>query len=210
MLPDIAPAPPLRRHRCPSENGERWLIRFSTTLLNIGDGDFILRGTRDIGDLDGRPGRPVLDRAEESVTTPVALVWGGDGHNHWHVERVAVGLARPVRSKAVKPRGRFEGVASTAKVGFCYYDNLKYSPDDAVQNPVYSRFAAARRTTSEFGMGLSSGWNDRILQSLPGQGIDVTDLPEGKYRLWTEIDEQAHFREASRANNGNWSTSTST
>ncbi len=32
----------------------------------------------------------------------------------------------------------------------------------------------------------------------------MTGLPDGKYRLWTEIDEQGLFREASRDNNRTW------
>ena len=53
-------------------------------------------------------------------------------------------------------------------------------------------------------MGLSPGWNDTYLQSLPGQSIDITSVPDGKYRLFTQIDEQGHFKEATRGNNLTW------
>ena len=37
-----------------------------------------------------------------------------------------------------------------------------------------------------------------------GQAIDVTDVPDGKYRLLTDIDPQGWFQEASRQNNRTW------
>ena len=53
-------------------------------------------------------------------------------------------------------------------------------------------------------MGLSPGWNDTYLESLPGQSIDITAVPDGKYRLFTQIDELKLFRESTRANNLTW------
>ena len=48
VLPDIAPAPPL--NLLLSKEKGRLLLRFSTLLENVGDGDFILRASRVIGD----------------------------------------------------------------------------------------------------------------------------------------------------------------
>ena len=53
-------------------------------------------------------------------------------------------------------------------------------------------------------MGLSSGWEDIYPFKLPGQSVDVTDIPDGKYRLWVEADETGWFREATRDNNVTW------
>ena len=53
-------------------------------------------------------------------------------------------------------------------------------------------------------MGLSYGWIDRYDFRLPGQSIDVTDLPDGKYRLWLDVDEQPWFHEKRRDNNVTW------
>ena len=53
-------------------------------------------------------------------------------------------------------------------------------------------------------MGLSPGWNDTYTMTLPGQSIDVTNVPSGRYRLFTDIDPQGRFREASRRNNRTW------
>ena len=53
-------------------------------------------------------------------------------------------------------------------------------------------------------MGLSPGWNDTYRQTLPGQSIEVTGLPDGKYRLITDVDEHGWFHETTRTNNRTW------
>jgi hypothetical protein len=199
LLPDIAPASPQDAH-ISHEKGQ-WLIRFSTTLLNIGDGDFVLRATRVIGDWTVDQDVQYSESGGKVYRTPARLVWAGDGHNHWHVERIAVGRLAPFGPNGKPPKPR-TGIAD-AKVGFCYYDNLKYL-DDARQNPGYSRFACGKKEDREIGMGLSYGWIDRYDFRLPGQSIDVTDVPDGKYRLWLDVDEHHWFHETRRDNNVNW------
>ena len=54
-------------------------------------------------------------------------------------------------------------------------------------------------------MGLSVGWGDTYPGGLPGQFVDVTDVPDGRYRLWVEADATGSFREATRDNNVNFS-----
>jgi hypothetical protein len=200
LLPDIAPAPP-QDPQIRHEDG-RWVIRFSTTLINIGDGDFVLRATRAT-----RGGWEVDQDVQYSKSgakvyrTPAQLVWGGDGHNHWHVERIAVGRLAPFGADGQPPKpGR--GLAD-AKVGFCYYDHFRYL-DDAAQNPGYSRLACGKQDSVTIGMGLSYGWLDRYDFRLPGQSMDITDLPDGRYRLWLDVDEKHWFREKRRDNNVTW------
>ena len=199
LLPDIAPAPPQDAHTT-HEKG-RWLIRFSTTLLNIGDGDFVIRATRSVRDWTVDQDVQYSESGAKVYETPARLVWGGDTHNHWHVERIAVGRLARFGVNGTPPRPR-TGLAD-AKIGFCYYDNLRYL-DDAAQNPGYSRFACGKREDRTIGMGLSYGWIDRYDFRLPGQSIDVTDLPDGKYRLWLDVDENHWFHEKRRDNNVTW------
>ena len=54
------------------------------------------------------------------------------------------------------------------------------------------------------GMGLSWGWMDIYGSDLPGQTIDVTDVPDGKYRLWVNVDTNRWFQETRRDNNVTW------
>jgi hypothetical protein len=90
-----------------------------------------------------------------------------------------------------------------AKVGFCFYDHT-HELDRGPTEPVFSAHSCGHEDDTLIGVGLSPGWNDTYRQSLPGQSIDVSGLPDGKYRLWTDIDEPGWFREARRDNNRTW------
>jgi hypothetical protein len=90
-----------------------------------------------------------------------------------------------------------------SKVGFCFYDHThEFARGPA--DPRYSAKSCGKEDSEAVGMGLSPGWNDTYLMSLPGQSIDVTGLPPGKYRLATEIDANGWFHEARSANNRTW------
>jgi hypothetical protein len=200
MLPDIAPAPPLDPQLA-QENG-RWLLRFSTLLVNVGEGDFVLRAAK------GTTGWVVDQDIQYSkggakvVRTPATLAWGADGHNHWHVRRVAINRLFPLGADGTV-RGGSKGRAD-AKIGFCYYDGIRQW-DDAAQDAVYSRHSCGSSTDdAAIGMGLSWGWGDLYPFALPGQSIDVSDLPDGRYRLRVEVDERRWFRESQRGNNVAW------
>ena len=69
---------------------------------------------------------------------------------------------------------------------------------------MYSAGRCGEEDDTFIGVGLSRGWDDTYRQTLPGQSIDVSGLPDGNYRLWTEIDEKKWFREATRTNNRTW------
>jgi hypothetical protein len=172
VLPDLMPKPQLNVTTKQIEG--RWHIFFSTIIVNVGESDFVLRATRETdGTWRVEQGIPYTESGAEIVPTEATLAWGGDGHDHWHVTRVAA-----VRLVALDERG----------------------PEEAV----YSSHSCGDEGDTFIGVGLSRGWNDTYRQSLPGQSIDVTGLPDGKYRLWTEVDEQGWFREASRKNNRTW------
>jgi hypothetical protein len=199
LLPDIAPAPPQDAHI--SHEGGRWLIRFSTMLVNIGDGDFVLRATRGMRRWEVDQDVYYSDSGAKVYRTPADLVWGGDGHDHWHVQRIAVGILVPYDANGGPPAAG-EGRADT-KIGFCYFDFDRLL-EDASQVPVYSRLGCGNRSDTAIGMGLSWGWRDIYGFGLPGQSIDVTDLSDGKYRLWLEVDAKKWFQEERHDNNVTW------
>jgi hypothetical protein len=53
-------------------------------------------------------------------------------------------------------------------------------------------------------MGVSVGWKDDYYWRIPGQEIDITSLPTGKYRLLVEVDPRNYFRETNERNNVTW------
>jgi len=179
----------------------KWLISFSSILVNIADGDFVLRAKRDGGVWHVEQDIQYSTSGAKPVTVPARLVWGGDGHHHWHIARVATSrLVRLDSTGRADPRG---GLIDS-KAGFCFYDfsrQLENGPPKAV----YSRKSCGNSTKDDsIGMGLSRGWGDTYNYGLPGQSIDVTRLPDGMYRLWAKVDEARWFREARTDNNVTW------
>ena len=200
VLPDLVPEPPDVLQMLRDEDGA-WSIRFTSVLVNVGEGDFILEGTR-VG--DGWAVEQAItysDGGAESVPLEAVMEWGGDGHDHWHVSRVASYRLEPVDDPgrtAPGPDGRED-----TKIGFCFFDSdrqLDRGPDEAR----FSHETCGHEDSESFEMGLTPGWGDTYHFSLPGQSIDVSDLEDGTYRLWARADEKAWFREATRDNNLTW------
>jgi hypothetical protein len=179
-----------------------WAIQFSSVLVNIGDGDFILRAKRDPG--SGRWAVdqvvPYSESGAEVVPSPARLVWGGDGHEHWHIARVATNRlyrlddhGQPITSHSW----------ADSKVGFCFYDFIRHKKN-GVPEAHYGSRSCGTEGDRYIGMGLSVGWGDVYALNLPGQSIDVTRLPDGRYRLVADTDEPGWFRETNVDDNATW------
>ena len=128
------------------------------------------------GGWDAEQDIPYSEDGAKQVPISAQLVWGGDGHDHWHTERVAL-----VRLVPLGPDGRvLQGAKALVdtKVGFCFYDHTQELPTGLAEKQ-YSAKSCGKEDTSIVGMGLSPGWNDTYRMGLPGQAIDVTDLPTG-------------------------------
>lgn len=178
----------------------KWYISFSSTLVNVGPGPFVLVGRREIRDWRVEQGIAYSGGGGRRVRVRPRVVWGGDGHEHWHIQRVAT-----MRLVAMDSEGRpLAGVGrADAKIGFCFYDyerELERGPKKAQ----YARQSCGKQDDSRIAMGLSIGWGDTYPFNLPGQRIEVTDLPDGRYRLFANVDESGWFREVSRTNNRTW------
>lgn len=200
VLPDLMPKPQL--NVTTERLVDRWYIRFSTIIVNVGDGDFMLRATRPSvpADWEAQQLIPHTGGGAEAVPIDAQLAWGGDGHGHWHVVRVATVRLVPLDA-AGGPVG--DEVATDSKIGFCFYDHT-HEFARGPEEDVYSAETCGEEDDELIGMGLSPAWNDTYRQTLPGQSIEVTGLPDGKYRLFTDVDEYGWFREVSRANNRTW------
>jgi hypothetical protein len=201
VLPDLVPTPPEYLQMFRKEGGQRWEIAFSSTLVNVGDGDFVLRAKRDADDVWHV--EQIVDHSQSGasvVSTPAELVWGGDGHDHWHISRVATNrLVRlDDRGRPVDEKGWVD-----SKIGFCFYDHTKrLEKGPAEANYVHE--SCGREDDVRIGMGLSPGWEDIYPFILPGQTIDVTNVPDGMYRMWVSADESEWFDDLDRSNNRTW------
>jgi hypothetical protein len=197
LLPDLVPSPPDHVQMITTARG--WKMQFSSVLVNIGAGDFLLRALRDpqSGEWDVEQVVPHAEAGAEVRATPARLVWAGDGHEHWHVQRVAINRLYRLDGSGNPVRGR-SWVDS--KVGFCFYDFIRHKPTGPVEAE-YKSESCGSEGSRRIGMGLSIGWADVYALNIPGQSIDVTDIPDGRYRLVARADEPGWFHESDTRNN---------
>jgi hypothetical protein len=177
----------------------RYLLRYTTVIVNVGAGAFELKGQRgSTGDAEMSVSQRIYDDAGGSrlVPTNATMYFAGDGHLHWHVRDLETSELIRVDSGAK--------VGTAAKHGFCFFDNSPYrlSLPRAPQSAVYTGCGTASSLTVT--MGLSVGWGDVYRWSLPDQYIDITGLTAGRYRLLVTADAANWFVESSNSNNATW------
>jgi hypothetical protein len=176
----------------------RKLLRFSSIIVNVGDGRFEARGQRpNTGTSTMTVSQRIYNDAGgyRNVATDAVMYYSGDGHNHWHV--------RDLESFTLKRLDNGVKVGTGAKHGFCFYDNYRYGSTRA---PFYTLAGGACGISSDLRvkMGLSVGWGDIYDWNLPGQYIDITRLSPGKYKLWGVADPSGWFQEEVGTNNFTW------
>jgi hypothetical protein len=181
------------------------LLRYTAVMVNIGAGRLEVRGTRPdtssqmtVKQRIYNTGGGHTDRA-----TSIAMQYAGDGHEHWHSLDMEGGTLAHVDSGGT--------VSALAKHGFCFFDNVKYrltlpgAPATAHYVPGNS-CAFGNPDALNVMMGLSVGWGDQYSASTNFQWIDITALPNGRYRLTATADPGHLVRESSYANNAAWAT----
>lgn len=194
VLPDLAMLQPSEFQLETGSGGLRRL-RFSTSIVNLGPGRFEAYGS------EPDPGDPtrltrVTQRLQQNGgwvehVTGATMFYAGDGHDHWHV----FGLQDWKLSFQATPN---DAIATGAKTGFCFWDNVNLS-----NAPRYYTGVTECRQQSDgtVPMGLSVNWGDKYPWSIAFQYIDISTLPYGNYCLTVTADPRAEFVEASTANN---------
>jgi Lysyl oxidase len=201
LLPDLGVAP--LQHLTIARTAEgRTLLRFTTKIANVG------RGPIEI--VASRPARTESFSASQRIRRAgggaflvrapgVRMVFvGSPAHGHWHVRRAArYELSRLGDGRVVRIR---------LKRGFCFYDSDPYrrALPSAPQRASYPRSGCGAKSALRLRMGISVGWLDTYFWRIPGQAFDVTDLPDGRYRLSVKADPRNWFRETNERNNVSW------
>jgi hypothetical protein len=165
------------------------LLRFSTLSWNAGTGPLDLRagdtypdGTQDVWQWIALEGGGWAQRLAGR------FVWH-PAHNHFHFEGYALYTLQPVDAAG--------GSARTGqKTTFCVMDtnHVNAAITGSPASGVYT-------TCGNVEQGMSVGWGDRYGYTLAGQGIDMTGMADGDYRLFIEIDPQHKLSESDRSDN---------
>jgi hypothetical protein len=198
LLPDLGMAR-LTDFRIDKGSGGRRLLRYSTTIVNVGTGAFELHGARTSPTSMNAAQRIFgSDGTFRDSVTAGTLVFGGDGHNHWHVNNLET-------SSLVRlDNGNKAGTG--AKRGFCFWDNVAFrlTLPGAPQSITYRSPGCGSLDSNTVAMGLSVGWGDEYPATLPDQYVDITNLTPGHYRLIVSADEKGWFAETNESNNTTW------
>ena len=187
-----------------NNTGTQLQLRFSATIVNVGSAPMELFATRPDVASGFDVSQRVYDGAGDSVLQPTGgadLVWGGDGHSHWHI--------RDLENYELDRLDNGSKVGTGEKSGFCFFDTTQFrltlpgAPSAQVYTPG-SVCGQNDQAATSLRMGISVGWGDRYGSSLPDQYIDVTDLNSGNYRLIATADAGNRFAESNETNNTTW------
>ena len=217
LRPDLVTIPFAQEDLAMQQDGERTLLRLSNEIANRGggpleispsassqncDGDGNTENNRDAnqriyadGDANG-----IFDPTVDPVGFERALgcMQYHPAHDHWHV----LDFSRyALRSQS----GRKRTVRSN-KVGFCVVDSRRAFP--GAGSPAEPRYPTGSPAELEQSgcqpaetQGLSPGWADTYQFNLPGQELDVSDLPPGRYCLTSKADPRDLIKEREEDNN---------
>lgn len=182
------------------EGSDTQQLFFSASIANLGPGPFIVNAVRG----DQRSKWRVSQRFRErdgsttETATPADMVWGGHGHNHWHVRIGATYRLLSLPDLKI--------VRVLEKVGYCFFDQTMFDLDlpGAPVAGAFPKDGCDGQETRALNMGLSPGWQDPYTWTLPDQRLDITGLPDGRYRLVAMADPNNWFRETNERNNTTW------
>ena len=203
----------------------RWGLRFTSIVDNVGRGHFLVYGKRAATGDPCSPADDGANRCEAAEMTAEQRVIAADGtvrsfpdvgtlffhepHNHWH-------LRHAERYYIATAGGR--QVTTDAKTGFCMGDRLYFTPkrpanypglENNLQNcePGTGDPATDGRRKLEVFEGISAGWSDDYPSyesdgdPLEGQQLEITDLDAGLYRLVNVVNPEGRYRETTRRDN---------
>lgn len=193
LLPDLTT--PASTETFYSVQGGRTLLKFTALFGNVGKGAFELDSSAE----DAQPGEAVNARQRvfradgTSWDRQVGMLFWHGIHEHYHYDdfgEYRLELIRPAVGTAS------ETFVVDQKTTYCMRDDTMFEhPSEAPRQPMtYGGCTQDRQ-------GVSVGWYDVYLATLPDQYFDVTDLPAGLYRLSFDLDPHRHFLESRRDNN---------
>ncbi|HET9455806.1 MAG TPA: lysyl oxidase family protein [Candidatus Limnocylindrales bacterium] len=199
-LPDLSTKRPTDVRIETTASGARRL-RFTSTIVNVGDGPFETRGSRSSTSSAMTISQRVYNTSGGYRTIPTGAVarYAGDGHNHWHVQDVARYDVYPLTPGSAS-------LGRDAKVGFCFFDTNTYDLGlpGAPSSRQYFESGCGTSSTLSTRNGISVGWLDRYPWNFAFQWITITGLPAGDYFLKYTVDPNHVFLEKVEGNNCTW------
>ncbi len=174
-------------------------IRFAATIVNIGRGDFILRVRRPHPFADWTIAQRIQEAGGGETERPTAAtaIYGGDGHDHWHIKGVE--SHRLLREDGTE-------VGELVKQGFCFFDTDRIAPTlpGAPAESVHRGADCGKPWDVRLLMGLSVGWGDKYPWPLLDQRIPIDGLAGWPLSVVQTADLEGLFEESDETNNETW------
>ena len=198
LLPDmIVDSAFLEDHeiRTDIKPGRTHLI-FSNAMANIGDGPLYIYGVTPKNKHHDEDTQKVKQRVFRSDGTHYNRLAGffvyHPQHNHTHFDDWAIYRLREI----LPDDGVGAVIVKGHKTSFCLLDSYEY--DGSLPNAPDDRQFTSCSTGVQ---GISVGYEDLYDKSIPGQWIDITDVPNGEYWLESEVDPKNNVLEKDETNN---------
>ena len=188
------------------QEGQRRRLRVTIASVNVGVGPVEVKARKKDCDGDGNfendrtAFQHVYQDADgdgafrRSVDTTFSTVRVGcfrfdEHHQHWHFKNFArFELARMSDGQVVSAR---------EKVGFCLLDSDQPYPG-IPGSPAAGYYRLCQPDKPQ---GLSAGWSDVYDANLPGQFVDVTNVPDGDYCFSSTVNPARRLVEADVGDN---------
>jgi hypothetical protein len=198
-LPDLVTLPLFDFLVASDELGNE-ALRFSTTIANVGDGPLLIRARRAFGWNDQWNVVQWFEEPDGQETgrlTGANMVFGGHGHEHWHIK---FGAAYRLLSEDDRQ------LATQTKAGYCFFDQVAVDTDlpGAPAESVYPNDLCGKDGATSVEMGMSVGWSDPYFWQLEDQHVVISGFPDGRYRLTADADPDGWLAETDETNNGTW------
>jgi hypothetical protein len=197
-LPDLIALPAWSIAIALDANGRDY-ISFAATVWNRGPAPLVVEGFREKNQALMQGWQYFYDAAGNIVGRDHVGQLHYDkrpGHQHWHFEQ----FAKYSLLDASK-----QHVVISEKEAFCLAptDGIDMTVPGAQWNPGQTGLGTACGDASALWVRevLHTGWGDTYYQSLPGQSLDVTDLPNGVYYVAVEANPDGVLHESNYANN---------
>jgi len=194
LIPDLTPMKILNLGLY--HNGDKETIRFTTTIVNIGDGPFEVKSRRISTDSSEAYQNIYNDFGDVSNSKRIGEFVFHPTHNHYHLDNVATYSIYQGLDDGTQ--GKYSQQLTTSnKVSFCMEDTIPLNP--TVEGS--QRFTKCNTDVQ----GISPGYADVYADYLPDQDLNVNDLESDTvYYLEVNVNPKRNFIEKDLDNNIAW------